>query len=345
MRTNYLLKKILSQAKHVISLAAGIKISQQKLLLPFYHVVSNHDLPHIAELYPIRNTNTFKEDLKFFTTHYTAITMQELNEQVKNQQSFNKPSFHLTFDDGLKEMLTVVAPILKEQGIPATFFINSAFVDNKDLFYRYKASLLIHHLKKHPPSAILEKEMLEVLASAGIQQSNLRDRLLAVTYAHRNILDRMAALIQYDFAAYLNTHQPYLTTEDIFKLKEMGFTIGAHSIDHPEYQYISLQEQLRQTKESMLFLKKAFDLPYAYFSFPFSDENVSKAFFEEIFSSTDSVADLSFGISGLKKDSFPRHLHRFPMEGNQQSAEALIKTEYLYYIAKSLIKKNHIIRR
>ena len=47
----------------------------------------------------------------------------------------------LTFDDGLSECYQVVAPILKEKGIPATFFLCSAFVDNHELAYRFQEEL------------------------------------------------------------------------------------------------------------------------------------------------------------------------------------------------------------
>lgn len=343
--TKSIIQHFFYHAGHSINLDCLIGFSKQQLFLPFYHVVSNQSLTHVKELYRIRDIKTFREDLKFLQTHFTSITIEDLNEQVINKKPFSKPSFHLTFDDGLKEMLTEVAPILKEQGIHATFFINSAFVDNKDLFYRYKVSLLIHYFKHHKPSAETSKEIYSIFANQGILKSNLKENFLAVSYSNKHILDQIAVLVGFDFQDYLKKNEPYLTTEDIHQLKNMGFSIGAHSIDHPEYQYVSLEEQLRQTQKSIDFIKTTFNLPYSYFSFPFSDENVSKAFFEKLYSKENNLVDLSFGISGLKKDSYSQHLHRFPMEGSQLSAKQLIKTEYLYYILKSFIHKNTIARK
>jgi hypothetical protein len=34
-------------------------------------------------------------------------------------------------------------PILRRKGVPATVFVNSDFVDNQDLFFRFKAALII----------------------------------------------------------------------------------------------------------------------------------------------------------------------------------------------------------
>ena len=51
-------------------------------------------------------------------------------------------------DDGLSGCHRYIAPLLRKKGIPASFFLNNRFIDNKSLFYRYKASLLVHQVKK-----------------------------------------------------------------------------------------------------------------------------------------------------------------------------------------------------
>jgi hypothetical protein len=55
--------------------------------------------------------------------------------------------------------------------------------------------------------------------------------------------------------------------------------------------------------------------------------------------------DLSFGISGMKNESVPFHLHRIPMETGNDSAQQIITGEYLYYLAKSVFRKNNIRRK
>ena len=77
-----------------------------------------------------------------YTNGYRTLTLDELlNGEVRDK------CVVLTFDDGHLEMFEVVAPILSKRGISATFFLNTGFLDNKDMFFRHKASLLIGHLK------------------------------------------------------------------------------------------------------------------------------------------------------------------------------------------------------
>jgi hypothetical protein len=57
-----------------------------------------------------------------------------------------KPLLHLSFDDGLSACYDTIAPILLRKGVPATFFLNPAFIDNKALMFRYKISLCLNAL-------------------------------------------------------------------------------------------------------------------------------------------------------------------------------------------------------
>ncbi len=123
------------------------KITGKNTIFPFYHIVSNDKVPHVEHLYPIRTTQKFEQDLDFFLNHYTPIEIDDIIDSTLHGKPLKKNSFLLSFDDGLSEVYDIIAPILLRKGIPAIFFINSGFIDNKDLFFRYKASILIEKLK------------------------------------------------------------------------------------------------------------------------------------------------------------------------------------------------------
>jgi peptidoglycan/xylan/chitin deacetylase (PgdA/CDA1 family) len=93
----------------------------------------------------------------------------------------------------------------------------------------------------------------------------------------------LAQILEVDFNEYLQKQQPYLTTAQTEELLKQGFYLGAHSHSHPEYRTVSLEEQLDQTFTSMDFLVQQFNLPYRWFAFPFTDEGVSRKFFEEAY--------------------------------------------------------------
>lgn len=318
-----------------------IKISNQKIALPFYHAVSNSHLPHISNLYTVRKKSLFIKDLDFLCKYYIPITLEELNNNVRNGNELQKPVFHLSFDDGLREIYTEIAPILESKGIPATFFLNSAFVDNKELFFRYKVSLVIEHINN-------KSEMIDFITLSDILTKPIQNKtiliktLLELKYTHIHLIDHIALIFKIDFKTYLLENQPYLNSNEIHILLNKGFTFGSHSIDHPHLKLLSFEEQKRQIIESSSFLAQNFQIKEKYFSFPFSDEGISNKLFKWLFEI--EKFELTFGISGLKKDTFSKHLHRIPMEVEDNPAASIIKSEYLYYLLKGFFKKNQILR-
>ena len=277
------------------------KVSKQQLILPFYHTISDRDCPHIKHLYPVKGVKAFKKDLDFLLTHYEPISYDDFRTLAANKSQPKKPSFLLSFDDGLKEFHEVIAPVLLQKGIPAICFLNSDFIDNKALFYRYKASLIINKVKKYSKLKNKIREQFKL-------NDELEKTLLSINYREKYILDKIAVFIDIDFDNFLIETKPYLTTVQIQKLITQGFYFGAHSIDHPEYQFIALEEQIRQTQESIDFVSKSFSLKYKTFSFPFTDYNVPAAFFEQI--QAKQIADITFGCAGQKQDSIENHFQK-----------------------------------
>lgn len=283
------------------------------MILPFYHVVAEEERDHYKHLYPIRNIEEFKSDLDFLLRNFRPINLKELIDIVYSGKKTKEKVFHLTFDDGLSELYTIVAPLLKQKGVPATFFINTDFIDNKELFYRFKASILT-----------------EEYAAQG---------LLEVPFNKAKDLDGFANTMNYKFLGYLNAEKPYLTTEQIQELINDGFTVGAHSLNHPMYKSLSEEEQIKQTLESVNYIADKFNLDYKVFSFPFTDDGVGKSFYTKV----NKHLDLTFGTAGIKKDVSKKNLQRIPMEENKKGVE-IIKSQYLYYILKSFVGKNTIKR-
>lgn len=316
-------------------------ITQQGTLLPFYHVISDTPLNHIRHLYAVKNSKEFVQDLDFLCRHYTPISVVQLKDAVYKGTTLPKRCFLLTFDDGLAQCHDIIAPILLQKGIPATFFLNSAFIDNQALMFRYKASLLIEEGQKQQYTL---SNLAPFFASAALPLGNtLAASLLAVRWQHQAMLDKIAAAWQVNFEQFLKEKQPYLTTLQIQKMQHDGFDFGSHSINHPTYHTLPLREQIAQTTISQAHLQEHFHIEAAYFAFPFTDFGVKKDFFEHILEQQNF--QLTFGGAGIKNEKIKGHLQRLGLEGNQnRTARTLVHTAYCYYIIKAFFGKNTIHR-
>jgi peptidoglycan/xylan/chitin deacetylase (PgdA/CDA1 family) len=309
-----------------------VNLTSQKIIMPVLHTVCDSPAPHIKHLYKPKTINTFEKDLDFLLKHYEAIDFPTFKDAILSKHYSKKRQFILSFDDGLSEFNDIIAPILLKKGVPAICFLNSDFIDNKDIFYRYKASIIIESAIPNP--SITRKSDIK----------DFKNRILSIDYNQRDLLDKFADDNGISFIEYLNKNQPYLSSEQIRSLIKKGFCFGSHSCNHPEYNTISFDEQTRQTIESTKIICNDFKLDHRAFAFPFTDYGVSTEFFDKIYAKP-LGPEISFGCAGLKMDVSHRHFQRIPIETSNLSAKRIIKTEYLYYLIKSIFKKNKIKRR
>lgn len=330
----------LAKALKFIPLQSLISITKQRLILPFYHLVSDEKVVHVKNLYRVKSIKEFENDLDFFLKYYKPVDFHELisTEKVRGN------SFLLSFDDGLREFYDIAAPVLKRKGIPAICFINTAFINNKDLFFRYKTSILIENLRTSTRSSTKETELKNWFQTNGLVYDDRFQSLLSVNYQNKARLDELALLLEVDFRNYLQQHKPYLETEQISELMAQGFHFGSHSIDHPFYGKLDETEQIIQTQQSLDEMISLLQLDYRLFSFPFSDYGVSRSFFDKVFAQPHPIADITFGTSGLKKDFHACNKQRIPVEIGDYTAQEIIYGEYLYYICKAFFRKNRIRR-
>jgi peptidoglycan/xylan/chitin deacetylase (PgdA/CDA1 family) len=337
------LKIILGAAGSWIPQRLLVRLTGQDLILPYYHAVSNAPMPHVAHVYPVRTVRQFKGDLDSLLKHYEPVGLEGLLSHSPGKRS--KPAMFLSFDDGLSEIYRIVSPILIAKGIPAAIFLNTDFLDNRDLFYRYKISLILDRLERTGYSKGVTERMQSLYDLTGTGRRPVREFILDLSYRDRKELDEIAGLVDLDFSTFLKVRKPYMSLQQVKELANQGFYIGAHSKDHPVFTEIDPGDRLIQYRESMAYIQKELDTGYGIFSFPFSDHGVPGEFFELIRAGGMPRLDASFGTAGLKRDPVPFHYQRIQMETGKAPARQLVRGEYLYYLTKGLAGKNLVKRK
>lgn len=318
------------------------QLSGQQFIFPFYHTVSNTEIPHIKNLYPVCTEEQFRSDLNFLLSKYQPATFADVISFVKNGNKSSKPFFFLSFDDGFAECATVIAPILKEKGIQAAFFVNPAFIDNPDFSHRQKISLIIENLANSNKSELEKIHLL--LTTKNLPLEETEHVLKKLTFKDVGMIDKIAAVLDLNFKQLASQIKPYLTLEQLKKLHSEGFTIGSHGFDHSEFQLLTTEEMKQQIEKSFTYLENNLNIRNRLFSFPFTDHEIPLSFFNYLQKEVNVL--VSFGTAGLKNDAVPIHIQRIPAElEGFCSARKIIKAEYFYYLAKALAGKNQILRR
>jgi len=307
-------------------------------LLPFYHTVTNERLPHVAHLLKFKNVDQFILDLDYFLRYYKSISLDQLIKHKNESLKIPSNSVHITFDDGLKENYSIIAPLLEERKMNATFFIATDFLDNKNLFYRHKASILIDYINKNDDKKIINS-VVEILKTHKYSTNDLHKSILSINYENLFLLDLIANEIGISFREYLEISKPYLTSNQVKELLSAGFSIGSHSRDHPYFQKLKLSEQLDQVNTSLNFLIDTFSINYKAFAIPFSDIGLRKDFFDKLF--TEVGINIYFGTAGMKRNEFSNNYQRFHLENRYANLFPMqvIKNKYSTTIFEGLKRK------
>lgn len=309
-----------------------------RIVAPFYHTVSNVPLDHISQLYPIFTEDQFKAHLEFFLKHFQPISVHDVPAILKGEKRFSKPALFLSFDDGFREMFSMVEPILTRYGVPATFFVNPNFVDNADMLFRCKLSVIENTMLGFNEPAIIEKAIEDVLGTR-MEMKEIQPFIRKLSHKDYEMIEAIARALGIDFQDYLNRNRPYLTRQELLALSKKGYTIGAHSLSHPLFSDINLQSQIEEVQKSVGWIQQNIPNQPRVFAFPFTSDGVDVRVFDHFLSHSQSQLHLMVGTAGYKPTDSTHFLHRIPMETALISARKRLKGEFFYYIAKGLVGK------
>jgi len=296
------------------------RVSKCRTITGYYHIICDEPPAHVKYLYDCKTISQFERDLDFLLRRYRAIDIAKIIYHVKAREPLHEPIMLLSFDDGLREIYDYVVPILLRKGVPSVFFINTAFIDNKEMSYDHKKSLIIERLLSPARSQI--SRVLDLLGKKELSTKTWLEGIKNLTFNERSIIEKIGRELEIDFNGYLKENHPYLGKDQIIKLLSDGFYVGSHSIDHPRYIDIPLEEQLRQTVESTLLIKSLFGIRYGLFAFPYNDNGVTSVFIEEL--AKREIVDITFGTSGLLQDSISTHIQRMSFEKPVARMECLL---------------------
>lgn len=260
-----------------------------------YHTVAPAPLPHVKHLFHFKTPEAFEEDIKFFRRHYTVLSLDDLQRHGKTN---GHPALFLTFDDGMAECFQVVRPILLRHGLPCTFFVTTGFVDNKEMFYRHKVSLCMEAVQCAPVS--LQTEALRLARVSALPA--FRAWMMSLTLLEEVIIDAVCTLLEVDPQAYLRHRRPYLSSGEIRQLIADGFTIGAHTMRHPELSKLhdepSVEAEIVDSCRVIQEMTKANRVPFA---FPYSADGLDRSFLRELIQKHDVIGPL-FDTHGITEE-------------------------------------------
>jgi O-antigen/teichoic acid export membrane protein/peptidoglycan/xylan/chitin deacetylase (PgdA/CDA1 family) len=212
------------------------------------------------ELMPALGTDVFAAQLRHLRRLYRVVPARELPEAARARRRGQRFPVALTFDDDLASHADVAAPILRRQGLPATFFLTGATLREPTTFWWERLQVAVD--EQLVTEGWIESEGIHAAAKRVVDSAPPeRDELLRT-------LERIPA-----------TAEEGLPAEAVRTLARDGLEVGFHTLRHATLTTLDDEELERALRDGRDDLEGVVGGPLSTIAYPHgrADERVGTA--------------------------------------------------------------------
>ena len=267
--------------------------NDKKLYIAMYHYT--RDLKHSR--YPeIKGLDIklFRKQIEYFKANFNVVRMEQVIEAVENGRPLPENPILLTFDDGYVDNYTCALPILEENGLQGSFFIQGKTFSTHQLLDVNK----IHYILASSDIKELMDDIFERMnyyreGKVEYPSNNELFRLYAVanrfdtkeTVFVKRILqtvlpETLRNKISSDlFEKYVGiseeqlAYELYMTEEQIRTLKRHGMFIGIHGYDHYWLGNLPPEQMRMDVSKALEIMGEFIDRKHWVMNFPYGSYN------------------------------------------------------------------------
>jgi peptidoglycan/xylan/chitin deacetylase (PgdA/CDA1 family) len=238
-------------------------------LILAYHRIA--DLAHDEAGLCVR-PETFRAQMRHVREHYHPLPLAELAAAAA-AGDLPPGSVALTFDDGYRDALSTAAAVLRELGIPATFFVTAGTLDAETELWWDIRTRVFRETVDLPPYLEITlggvRRCLPVRSGAALQQ--LHAHMTSATGEEQLRIRRELAEWSGLELMPRPTHR-LLRADEIVRLNSYpGFSIGAHTLCHRSLPGCPPDEARHEIAASRARLEQLLGRPVTEFCYPYGE--------------------------------------------------------------------------
>lgn len=227
------------------------------IIVTYHRVIEDERLDPFS-LGMCTNQHDFEQQLQLLQSYFEIETTQQVVEDVRAQRAFERPIVSINFDDGYLDNHDIALPILRKLGIPATLFIATGGIGNKELFWWDRITQAVYASRVNSldlgayelPGISTHLDLSAKAKRASVV--NLLEALWSVERARcRATVD---AIVEQLVGETDPKWAPRMQAEQIRRFKAANMEIGAHSVSHYNLLLMddeSLKAELTDCKHSL----------------------------------------------------------------------------------------------
>jgi peptidoglycan/xylan/chitin deacetylase (PgdA/CDA1 family) len=243
--------------------ALGAVMRLRRLVpMPTLSIITYHHIADHEPSYPFdpdtadASRAQFRRQIEMLARHGTPIGVDDLLRAIEGGPLPKNPVM-VTFDDGYRSCHDVALPILRQVGVPATFFISTSFISERRLYWWERIALLLTGAKRKA-SAIRYPRPLEL----DLRDPMLRHRLTGLVKTERSLdlerfLEELAAALGVDWAPELEVRYAddmIMSWDQVRALAAAGMGVESHTRRHRVLQTLAqaeLEDELTGSRQDL----------------------------------------------------------------------------------------------
>lgn len=277
----------------------------QPFTILYAHQVAENPVSYYPDNFIL--VNNFRQQLRWLKQCFEVIPLSEAVKRSRQGDDLRN-CVSLTFDDGFRASYDLIAPMLSDENLLATFFINDNSIDNQQFMWR--TALL--YIQNNISNEQIHHALLDIKATD--KKINLRK--LSNLWSMKEKEIKLSQIWNRcglpPMKSVLNNLKPYMTSQQIQALHQAGFEIGGHTFSHPFCNDLTIDELQKEIIESNDNLEKKLNISIRHFSYPFGNRP-SEDLENQLFKTTNLETILGIDYKHHNKDN-PLQWNRIKME-------------------------------
>jgi peptidoglycan/xylan/chitin deacetylase (PgdA/CDA1 family) len=261
----------------------------------------------------------------------TIVDLADLVSKIRERKPIPANAVALTFDDGYRDNYEVAFPILQKYGVPATIFLTTSFIDQKEVPWNDKVTFALKHTAHNALTFKYHDQEFSYPLVDIADRLKARDQVLWLLrhVAHDDkvrLVDEITRSLSVTNFDYL--WKSMLTWDQVREMHHRGIGLGAHTITHPILTRLPLDKARHEIEGSKRAIESAISAPIQLFAYPAGTRaDVSDAIKEAVRQSGfQGAVTTIFGFNSPETD--PYSLSR---GGSADPDETLFALQQAYY--------------
>lgn len=258
------------------------------------------------------SVDDFEWQMRYVRQHYTPVSFADLAAAFENRAPLPPRPLLVTFDDGFDDNYHFAFPVLRRNGVPATFFVSTGYVGQSHTFWFDWFFLLCRHAARDGvPVRINGSE--QVLAPT-VSDREIRDAIARLwkvpDVERRRAIARLEEALNPPVPADGFARSRPLTWEQVAEMAGGGMEFGSHTVSHPILTQLDDRQLRHELAESKITLDRHLRRPTIAVAYPVGQRFAYSARVQQVA----QESGYRIGVTYVKGTNLRQNLQRYGLK-------------------------------